>query len=100
MSQQTNLQRVIHLMETKGLSADDANIELIRNNGVRLINGKIPMQTRRALNSAVKDNRLGHLKRDGLMPEAYFHPNSRAIAREMRRKEAIEGIEAIAKVCV
>ena len=75
------------------------NAEVIRAIGVKLIAGKIPAQVRKELNAAVKAGYLGRLKKDGLLPEAYFHPNSRPRAIEERRREAMQGIEAIKKVC-
>lgn len=76
------------------------NVSMIRVEGVRLCAGRIPREIRRELLDAVKAGALGHLKRDGLMPEAFFHPNSRAKALDARAREARAGIAAIAAVTV
>ena len=76
-----------------------ANVEIVRMMGVRIVS-KIPSDVRKALNAAVKEGRLGHLKKDGLKPEAYFHPNSKHIALDMRTRQAYESAQSILKLCV
>jgi hypothetical protein len=85
----------------KGELADTAaaNVEIVRMMGVRIVS-KIPSDTRKALNAAVKEGRLGRLKKDGLKPEAYFHPNSKHIALDMRNRQARDSAQSISKVCV
>lgn len=75
----------------------EANVEVIRMVGVREIAGRVPREIRNALNAAVKAGRLGHLKKDELMPEVFFHPNSRARAIELRNRRAIEKTNALRK---
>ena len=43
---------------------------------------------------------LGHLKKEGLKPEAYFHTNARANAIRERNKIALEKAESIKKSVV
>lgn len=83
-----------------GMSVQDANIEVIRMMGVRIIAGSIPSDIRKHLSSGVKAGKLGHLRKDGLRPEAYFHPNSRAKAIEKRNRIANESIDALRRVFV
>jgi hypothetical protein len=80
------------------LDVSQANVEVVRIMGVRLIHARIPAQVRKDLNAAVALGRLGHLKKDGLCPEAYFHPNSRPRAIDERNACARSSIESIAKV--
>jgi hypothetical protein len=75
-----------------------ANVAQIREKGFRLITAKIPQTIRRELAQGVKDGLLGHLKRDGLRPEAYFHPNSKWRALEARDRVERQAREAIARV--
>lgn len=84
----------------KGELADlaAAQVEIVRMMGVRIINAKIPGDARKALNAAVKAGRLGRLAKKGLMPEAYFHPNAKWHAMELRAKVASESVEALRKV--
>lgn len=86
------------IAETSG--PDEANVAMVEMEGVRLVRGRIPTQVRRALNAAVKTGRLGHLRRDGLAPEAYYHRNARARALELREAEAKRGVGAISAVLV
>ena len=72
-----------------------ANIEIVRMMGVRLITSRVPRDCRKALNVGVKMGKLGHLKKDSLKPEAYFHHNSKANAIAARNKKAMQSIEAI-----
>jgi hypothetical protein len=76
----------------------NANVLAIQIQGVRIINGKIPMEVRKILNEAVKNRQLGHLKKDGLLPECYHHINGRARAIEERNRIAYGSIDAIKKI--
>jgi len=95
--QQTAIETARGLMDN-GMSAAQANVEVVRMMGVRLVEAKMQMETRRALMDGVKAGKLGHLKKDGLKPEAFFHPNSEASAKESRNKAANASIQAIARV--
>ena len=83
---------------SKGMAPLDANVEVVRMMGVRIVEGKIPRDLRAAMNAAVKAGRLGRLPKDGLRPEAYHHPNARAKAIDMRNEAARQAIEAIRMV--
>ncbi len=85
------------LEQVKDLPVDQANVELVRIMGVKLSRGRIPATVRKALNQAVKDGRLGHLKKEKFKPEAYFHPNSENRAIELRNIEHNKGVEALRK---
>lgn len=71
--------------ELEGLGPNAYLVLLI---GVELVTCSFPRDVRKELNAAVKMGRLGHLKKDGHKPEAYFHPNSRdeAIAQRNARE--------------
>jgi hypothetical protein len=83
----------------KGMTVDDANVELVRSMGFRVIGGKIPRTVRTALMAAVKAGRLGRLAKDGLLPEVFYHPNSEFSAKEARSKAFNAGLRAILAVC-
>lgn len=97
MDQQQALQYAKGLIDG-GMSVADANVELVRMMGVRLV-GRLDRATRSALMAGVKDGRLGHLAKDGLKPEAFFHPNSIWNAKEERTKIANAAIRALQAVC-
>lgn len=71
------------------------NVEAVRMAGVRLVHGKIPQAVRAELKAGVTAGRLGHLKKQHLRPEAFFHPNSRWRALELRDKEFNQAVSAI-----
>lgn len=99
MTNQATALQIARGMIDNGMSVDDANVEVVRMMGVRIVSGKIDRGTRSALSGAVKAGRLGHLKRDGLKPEAFFHPNAEAAAKEERSRIACAGVRAIQACC-
>ncbi len=74
------------------------NVEIIRAATTRIVRGKIPGQVRKELSNAVKTGELGHLRKDGLKPEIYFHPDHLQSARDLQTKEALSSICNIKKV--
>lgn len=79
-----------------------ANVEIVLLMGVRIIRAPLSRDVRSALNAAVKDGRLGHLPKDGLMPEAYFKNewSFKIEAEEERQAIATEAIETMKRVCL
>lgn len=99
-SRQTALDTVKNEMELGRMTAAQANVYMVQIEGVRLVTGKLNREVRKALNEAVKAGELGHLKKDGLKPEAYFHKNGRARAIEARNREFNRGIESLKKIAI
>lgn len=74
------------------------NVANILAQGTRVIGGRIPAEVRKELQAAVRDGVLGHLKKDGLKPEIFFHPSHKNGAIERQQREAAYSIGCIAKV--
>ncbi len=74
------------------------NVANILVHGSRKIVGRIPAQVRAQLRSAVKDGVLGHVAKDGLLPEMFFHPAHKNSAMEVRQREAAYAVDCIASV--
>jgi hypothetical protein len=74
------------------------NVQNILVPATRVIRGKIPANVRKQLSAAVKAGALGHLKKDGLKPEIFFHPNHLHGAVERQKREAEYAIGCIAQV--
>jgi len=74
------------------------NVTNILVQATRVIRGRIPAQVRAELRAAVQAGVLGHLKKDGLKPEIFFHPDHRNGAIERQQREAAYAIECISKV--
>ncbi len=74
------------------------NVELIRKHAMRVIRGKVPLGVRKELMAAVKSGELRHLKKDGLKPEIFFHPDHLHSARDRQIREAEYSIKCIATV--
>lgn len=88
MSEQ-NIREQIQDQKERGLmSAAEANVALVRGHRYRLVKNRVPRDVRAALNAAVKAGKLGHLKKDGHKPEAYYHPTFDYLARAARNREA------------
>ena len=89
---------VIGLQEAGKLDGIGPNVMVVRLMGVRLVEGRIPASVRRELLDAVKAGQLGRVKKEGLRPEAFFHPNAKATALDMRSERFRQAAEAIAGV--
>jgi hypothetical protein len=74
------------------------NVEQILAHAYRVVRGRIPAQVRKELAAAVKAGVLGHLKKDGLKPEVFFHPDHKHGAKELQAREAAYSVGCIAKV--
>jgi len=74
------------------------NVAQILRQGSRLIKGKVPAAVRKELRTAVKAGVLGHVAKDGLKPEAFYHPNNSNSALWARDREAEHSVACIAKV--
>lgn len=84
-------------MQQGKITADEANVLIVQMMGVRVIRGKMIGSVRKALNEAVKNGELGHIKKDGLKPEVYHHKNARATALVTRENIALQSIKVISK---
>lgn len=71
------------------------NVCMIRMERVRLLKNGLPAAVRAELRAAVKRGELVHMKKDGLKPECYFHPNFDYMAKEARGKHEADSIAAI-----
>lgn len=74
------------------------NVERILCGATRVVKGRIPAQVRAELRAAVKAGALGHLKKDGLKPEIFYHPDHKHGAIELQKREAAYSVGCIAKV--
>lgn len=93
MSKQNDMEHLKDLMQRGEMSADQANVQMVRNERFRLVINSLPASVRKALNAAVKAGELGHLKKEGHKPECYFHPTFKYLAVEARNKREREVIQ-------
>jgi hypothetical protein len=66
--------------------------------GTRVVRGTIPRQVRNELMAAVKIGALGRLKKDGLKPEVFYHPDHKHGAIDRQKREAEYAVGCIAGV--
>ena len=83
---------------TRYTDAYGPNVQQILVQATRVIRGKVPAQVRTELRAAVKAGVLGHLAKDGLKPEVFFHPDHKHGAIERQQREAEVAIQSIASV--
>jgi len=99
---QMNSQEIISFlsekMRTGQLTASQANVEKVRMERVCLVTGRISSEVRSALNGAVKSGALGHMKKDGHRPEAYFHPSFDYLANGRRAEAADQKLRTLIAV--
>ena len=74
------------------------NVSRILCRGELIVRGRIPQQVRKELAAAVKARALGHVAKDGLLPEMFYHPDHKTGAMERRKRAAEYSIGCIAKV--
>ena len=98
MDQQNNRERLIDQLQQGLITTDKANVQMVLNERVRVVN-KLSRDVRKALNAAVKKGELGHMKKEGLKPEVYYHPAFESLAKEARNKKFNSGIRALKAVC-
>lgn len=95
---QNDLERIRDKMQQGLLSVDEANVEMVKCQRVRIVIGRLPMNVRKALNQAVKSGVLGHLKKDGYKPECYYFKPFKHLANEARTIEHNRQIDLNSKI--
>lgn len=86
-------------MQRGELTAAQANVEKVRLQRVLLVIGRLTADLRKTLNAAVKAGELGHMKKDGHKPEAYFHPTFDYLANGERQAHANSVYRSLQAVC-
>lgn len=98
MRNQNDVEWLIDQIQLGKMSADKANVEMVRMERVRVINNSLPSDVRKTLNMAVKAGELCHKRKDGRKPEVYYHPDFEHLANEERNRAEKEMLEALASV--
>ncbi|AJO79401.1 hypothetical protein [Pseudomonas sp. MRSN 12121] len=100
MARQNDIEHLQDLMQRGELTADQANVQMVRNERFRMVVNSLPANVRKALNAAVRSGELGHMKKDGHKPECYFHPTFEYLAKAERLKREREVISMRGTVTV
>lgn len=95
---QNDLEHLQNMLQRGEMTAEQANVEKVKMKRVQLVTCRMPQQVRAALNAAVKRGELGHMKKDGHKPEAYFHPTFEYLAKQERSEHAHNTLKALAGV--
>lgn len=99
MIKQNDLEHILDLHQRGLITADEANVMKVQFQRVLVVT-KLPPVVRRCLNAAVKRGELAHKKKDGALPEVYYHPKFEYLANYERNKALERKIEALKKVCI
>ena len=102
MSRQNDVAHLQDLMQRGELTADQANVQMVRDQRFRMVVNGLPANVRKALNAAVRAGELGHMKKDGHKPECYFHPTFEYLAKaeRLRREGEVRRLSGTATVCM
>lgn len=96
---QNDLEYLRDMIGEGNLTVAQANVEMVRMQRVRLVTNRMSAHIRKVLNDAVKAGQLGHMKKDGNKPEAYYHPTFEYLAKAERNAYQLQIISALGKVC-
>lgn len=102
MARQNDIEHLQDLMQKGELTADQANVQMVRNERFRMVVNSLPASLRKALNAAVRSGELGHMKKEGHKPECYFHPTFEYLAKaeRLKREREVISIRGTATVCM
>lgn len=98
MALQNDIEHLRDLMQREQISAAQANVRLVKIQRFRLITSTVPRDVRSALNEAVRNGELGHMKKEGHKPECYFHPTFDYLAKGARRTYEMNVLRSVAMV--
>lgn len=96
---QNDLEYLQDLMNRGIITADQANVEMVKMARVKVIVNSLPSGVRKALNSAVKVGELKRKGKSGHKPEVYYHPSFEHLANAERSRIEREGLNAILNIC-
>ena len=89
---QNHMEKIKDDLQQGLITVDEANLRMVMTGRVKLVTNSIPRNIRKVLNNAVKLGTLGHLKKDGHKPEAYYNIDFKQLAVQDRNKHK-ENIE-------
>lgn len=90
---QNELERIQDRLNLGLITPDEANVEMVKYQRVRLVVGRIPSSVRKSLNKAVKSGVLGHMKKDGYKPECYYFKPFEYMANNLRSEKHNEFLD-------
>ncbi len=100
---QNDLERIQDKLHLGLISLDEANVEMVKCQRVRLITSKLPASVRKSLNNAVKEGVLGHMKKDNYKPECYYFKPFKHLANQARTEahnSFVESLTNISKIII
>lgn len=95
---QNNFNHILNLLEKGEITVDQANVMKVRSRRILVVT-KLRADVRRALNNAVKNGELGHVRKDGIKPEVYYHPSFEYLVNGVRNEVVRAAARAILATC-
>ena len=95
---QNDFEHIKDLRHRGEITLEQAHVMMVLARRILLVTSRIPTDVRKALNEAVKRGELGHLKKDGHKPEAYFHPTFEYLVPGERNEHARNVLMTVARV--
>lgn len=95
---QNDMDYILAKVDRGEITMLEANVEMVRTEGIRVIKGKLRSDVRKALNYGVKAGKLRHIKKDGMKPEVYYNPNSGIYVNGVRNRYVEHGIRVLSSV--
>lgn len=87
------------MLQQGKITLDQAHVMMVMARRIMLVTSKVPSNVRNALNAAVKSGELGHVKKDGQKPEAYYNKTFEYLVAGERNAHARSVLTALAGVC-
>jgi hypothetical protein len=95
MTRQNDIEHLVDMMQQGEMTAAEANVQMVRNERVKVVVNKLPREVRTALNEAVRNGVLAHMRKDGFKPEVYYHPTFEYMAKDARSKAERESVRIL-----
>lgn len=99
MNNQNNLERIKDQMQQGLMTAEQANIQKVRNERFAIIRNKLPQSVRKALMVGVKSGLLKRKMKSENNPEYFYHPDFEYLAKQEIYSQQCKLIQALKKMC-
>ena len=96
---QNDLEHIKDILQKGEITLEQAHVMMVMARRIMLVTSKVPSNVRKALNAAVKTCELGHVKKDGLKPEAYYNKTFEYLVAGERNAHARSVLTALAGIC-
>lgn len=97
---QNDLEHIIDQVRIGKMTAEEGNVKMVLDRRVYIVMGKIPRDIRDQYSRAVKKGILGHRRKDGNKPEAYYNMTFEYLVNGEVNKVERARLSAVRSVCI